>query len=373
MPQTALLAASQLSSAPSVLELDREPVLGQVARHVELDSSRADKKTVHLALRFPEKTPAYEPGDALEIYPQNDESLVDKVLDVAGLSGDDHLRTALVHERDITTLSLATVERFVMTTGHREARELLCSGAIPAWIEGRQFSDLLERFPATLTSQQLLVLTTPLRPRAYSIASSRKAVGTEAHLLISATTTPVKAGVASAYLTSRVTIGAQVRVRLRPNNQFRLPAPATDIIMIGAGTGIAPFRAFLQERRAIQAPGRNWLVLGARHEERGFPYRAEWSEAMTDGSLHRLDLAFSGYEPNKIYVQDRLWENRAEIVRWLDNGASLYVCGDAKGMAKDVRAILVRIVAEVTAVASDTAELMVADLERQRRYCQDVY
>lgn len=377
MPQTAFLTAPQPPLAPSFVEPSRERLLAEVSRHADLGpASRSDKRMIHVVLRFAETKLAYEPGDALDIYPRNDDALVERVLAATGLSGESALRTLLMDERDMTALSHATVERFVMVTGHPEARKLISSDHARAWIEGRQFIDLLERFPVSLTSQQLAVLTAPLRPRAYSIASSRKEVGNEAHLLVSAARNEVTGkttGIASAYLADRVAVASRITVRLRPNSDFRLPGPSTDIIMIGAGTGIAPFRAFLQERSATRAPGRNWLVFGTRHEEQDFPFRSEWRDALKDGSLHRLDLAFSGDGPNKGYVQDRLWASRGEIVRWLKGGASLYVCGDAKGMARDVRAILVRLFADVGAMSQDLAETAVSNLEREGRYRQDVY
>jgi len=242
---------------------------------------------------------------------------------------------------------------------------------------GRQLIDLLETFPARLSAEQLIGLTRPLPPRAYSIASSRKEIGEEAHLLIAAVRYEnhgrARAGVASTYIADRLARGGQLRVRLKPNKHFRLPQPSSDIIMVGPGTGVAPFRAFVQERRAIAAGGRSWLFYGDRNYTHDFLYQLEWQDALKDGSLTRLDLAFSRDTPEKIYVQQRLWERRREVVDWLENGANLYVCGDAKAMAKDVRAALVRSFADVKALAREAAENAVAGLERDRRYLQDVY
>jgi sulfite reductase (NADPH) flavoprotein alpha-component len=164
-----------------------------------------------------------------------------------------------------------------------------------------------------------------------------------------------------------------VRVRLKPNKHFRLPDPGADAIMIGPGTGIAPFRAFVQERRATGATGRNWLFFGDRRFTHDFLYQLEWQDALAEGVLTRLDLAFSRDAPEKVYVQHRLWERRRELVDWLENGARLYVCGDAKAMAKDVRASLVRAYADVKALSPEAAEAAVATLDRDRRYLQDVY
>ena len=359
-------------------EPSREPVVVEVIEHVNLNSSRSDKETIHLALAFADGAPAYEPGDSLEIFPENDPQLVDEILCRTGLSGDDALRRALLTERDITTLSLATIERFAKATGSADAQAFVEGGEARAWIEGRNLIDLLEKFPAALTADHLTTITRALPPRAYSIASSRKEVGDEVHLTIAAvryeTFGRARSGVASTHVADRSRDGATLRVRLKPNRHFRLPAdPATDVIMVGPGTGIAPFRAFVQERRAVEAPGRNWLFFGDRHFTHDFLYQLEWQEALEDGSLARIDVAFSRDQPEKVYVQDRIAQNAAELVAWLDGGASFYVCGDAKRMAKDVRAAVVRAFSTVKGLSAADAESHVASLERARRYQQDVY
>ncbi|MDE4913534.1 flavodoxin domain-containing protein [Methylobacterium sp. 092160098-2] len=359
-------------------EPSREPVVVEVVEHVNLNSSRSDKETIHLALAFEEGAPAYEPGDSLEIFPENDPQLVDEILNAAGLSGDEALRKALLAERDITTLSAATVERFVKATGHTQAQTLIDSGEAKAWIEGRHLIDLLETYPAKLTAEHLGTITRPLPPRAYSIASSRKEVGDEVHLAIAAvryeTHGRARSGVASVHVADRIRDGAKLRVRLKPNRHFRLPQdPATDIIMVGPGTGVAPFRAFVQERRAIEAPGRSWLFFGDRHFTHDFLYQLEWQDALEDGSLTKIDVAFSRDQPEKVYVQDRITQHAQELVSWLDGGAHLYVCGDAKNMAKDVRAAVVGAYQTVKNLSAADAETQVAALERGHRYQQDVY
>ena len=359
-------------------EVSREPAVVEVVDHVNLNSSRSDKETIHLALEFEDGAPAYEPGDSLEIFPENDPQLVDEILRATGLSGDEGLRKALLAERDITTLSPTTVERFAKATGHADATAFVESGEVKAWIEGRHLIDLIERFPAQLTAEHLNTVTRPLPPRAYSIASSRKEVGDEVHLTIAAvryeTHGRARAGVASVHVADRIKNGAKLRVRVKPNKHFRLPSDgATDIIMVGPGTGVAPFRAFVQERRATEAPGRSWLFFGDRHFTHDFLYQLEWQDALEDGSLTKIDVAFSRDQPEKIYVQDRIDQHAAEVVAWLDGGAHFYVCGDAKNMAKDVRAAVVRAFESVKGLSSADAEAHVASLERARRYQQDVY
>ena len=222
----------------------------------------------------------------------------------------------------------------------------------------------------------MTALTRPLAPRAYSIASSRREVGEQAHLLVTAvryrTHNRARKGVASNHIVDRLKKGQRVRLRLKPNKHFALPGNDRDIIMVGPGTGVAPFRAFTQERRAAGAKGRSWLFFGDRRFTHDFLYQLEWQDALKDGGLNRLDLAFSRDQPDKIYVQHRMWENRRDLVEWLDGGAHLYVCGD-KGMGKDVRATLVRALGDVKSLSPDLAEQSVQSLERERRYLQDVY
>ena len=358
-----------------------EPNLGpfeaEVTAHIDLNSSRSDKETIHLELSFDGKAPAYNPGDSLDLYTHNDPAYVDQLLEAAGLSSDTALRDDFLANRDVTTLSLKTVETYAAATGHQYVKALIESGEARNWIAGRQLIDLIEHFPIALSSEHLRSLTRPLAPRAYSIASSRREVGDEVHLLVSAVRYAShgrdRKGVASNHVAERLKKGSRVKVKLRPNKHFALPAAERDVIMVGPGTGIAPFRAFVQERRAIEATGRSWLFFGDRNYTHDFLYQLEWQDALKDGALTRMDVAFSRDTPEKVYVQDRIWDRRRDVVAWLDNGASLYVCGDAKQMAKDVRATLVRAYADVKGLAPELAEKAVVELERGKRYLQDVY
>jgi sulfite reductase (NADPH) flavoprotein alpha-component len=349
----------------------------EIIEHVDLNSSRSDKETVHLALSFEGGAPAYEPGDSLDLYAENDPDYVDELLKAASLSGDDKLRTELIKSRDVTTLSLKSVEAYAEKTGHQYVKALLADGEAREWIAGRQLIDLIATFPIALDAEKLRVLTRPLAPRAYSIASSRREVGDEAHLLMSAVRYEshgrARKGVASNYVAERLKRGDRVRVKLKPNKHFALPAGDRDIIMVGPGTGVAPFRAFVQERRAMQAKGRSWLFFGDRTLTHDFLYQLDWQDALRDGALTRMDVAFSRDTPEKVYVQHKLWERRAHLVEWLDGGAYFYVCGDAEAMAKDVRAALVRAYTDVKALSPEAAEHAVVTLEREKRYLQDTY
>jgi sulfite reductase (NADPH) flavoprotein alpha-component len=349
----------------------------EITEHVDLNSSRSDKETIHLALSFENGAPAYQPGDSLDLYPENDPDYVDELLKVAGLAGDEKLRADFIKARDVTTLSLKTIETYAEKTGHQYVKALIADGQAREWIAGRQLIDLIATFPIALDAETLRALTRPLAPRAYSIASSRREVGDEAHLLISAVRYDShgrqRKGVASNFVAERLKRGGRVRVKLKPNKHFALPAPDKDVIMVGPGTGVAPFRAFVQERRATEASGRSWLFFGDRTFTHDFLYQLDWQDALKDGALTRMDVAFSRDTPEKIYVQHKLWDRRAELVEWLDGGATFYVCGDAKAMAKDVRAALVRAFADVKALSPEAAEQAVVTLEREKRYLQDTY
>jgi sulfite reductase (NADPH) flavoprotein alpha-component len=352
-------------------------VEAEIIEHVNLNSSRSNKETVHLALAFDGAAPAYNPGDSLDLYPQNDPAYVDELLKIAGLSGDDTLRNDFITARDVTTLSAKTVETYAASTGHQYVKKLIADGEVRDWIVGRQLIDLLTVFPITIDAEKLRALTRLLAPRAYSIASSRSEVGDEAHLLISAVRYDshgrARKGVASNYVAERLKKGDRVRVKLKPNKHFALPPPDKDIIMVGPGTGVAPFRAFVQERRATEATGKSWLFFGDRTFTHDFLYQLDWQDALNDGALTRMDVAFSRDRPDKVYVQHKVWERRRDLVEWLDNGAFFYVCGDAKSMAKDMRATLTRAYADVKSLTPEAAEQAVATLEREKRYLQDVY
>ena len=350
-------------------------VEAEVTETINLNSSRSNKETYHLELTFDGAAPPYKPGDALDLYAENDPAYVDDLLRAARLSADTALRTELIKSRDVTTLSLKTMETYA-NFGQRYVKEFVDLGVAKRWIVGRQLIDLVQQFPLTLDAERLRALTRPLAPRAYSIASARSEVGEEAHLLISAVRYDmhgrVRKGVASNYAAG-LKKGARVRVKLKPNKHFTLPSGERDIIMVGPGTGVAPFRAFVQERRATEAKGRNWLFFGDRTFTHDFLYQLEWQDALKDGALARMDVAFSRDTPEKVYVQNRIWDKRRDLIEWLDGGANFFVCGDMNAMAKDVRAALVRAFADVKSLSPEAAEAAVASLERDKRYQQDVY
>lgn len=346
------------------------PFAAEISEQVRVSGSRSTSDTWHLELSLEGSHIAYEPGDALGILPSNDPALADAVLAATGLSGDAALRASLLDRYDITTLTGKQIEDFVRLTG--------APAPAAGWSDGRQVLDLLEAAPARLSAEQLTTLLRPLPPRYYSIASSRKAVGEQADLLVAglryAAHGRERAGVASIDMTARHRAGDRLNVFLRPNQHFRLPSdPARPVIMIGPGTGVAPFRGFMQEREAVGASGRNWLVFGHRNFMHDFLYQLEWQDWLKSGLLTRLDVAFSRDQPAKRYVQDSLWDVRRDLYAWLKDGAALYVCGDMNAMAKDVHAMLLRILADQGNQDADGAKAELDAIRRDGRYLRDVY
>ncbi len=251
------------------------------------------------------------------------------------------------------------------------------SSALAKFTETSQVSDVLAKYPADWTPEALIAALRPVTGRVYSIASSPAAVGDEAHLTVaivgSDTDRKLLAGAASDFVV-RTPVDSNVQVWIERNERFRVPADmARDMIMVGPGTGVAPFRGFLQEREATGATGRNWLFYGGRSLYHDFLYQLEWQQALKRKSLHRVDVAFSRDQQQKIYVQQRLRENAKELFNWLSNGASFYVCGDATSMAPDVHAALLDIVREQGGMDADDAQAWVAELTADGRYLRDVY
>ena len=343
------------------------PFAAEITEHTSLTGSRSISDTRHIELSLEGSGIAYEPGDAIGVVPRNDPALAEAVLKAAGLDGDSALRTALIERFDITTLTAKQVSDHAALTGATPP---------PAeWAAGRQVIDLLEAAPHRFTAAQLTALLRPLPPRYYSIASSRAAVGEAAHLLVAGvryeTHGRPRSGVASIDLNERRKEGDTLPVFLRANPHFRLPAdPARPIVMIGPGTGVAPFRGFLQEREATGAKGKNWLVFGHRNFTHDFLYQLEWQDWIKDGVLNRLDVAFSRDQPEKRYVQHALWDARKDLYQWVRDGAALYVCGDMAAMAKDVHEMLAAILSDQGG-KDGKAEL--DQLRRDGRYLRDVY
>jgi len=380
-----------LRSVPATPRYSREqPFLATILANDRITGRGASKDVRHIELSLEGSGLEYEPGDALGIWHENPAVVVDAVLAAIGASGKEpvvvdgeqrSLREWLVPGREITRLTKPFLVQHAQRAASAELTEILTAGheeRLRSTLKNLQLVDVLQRYPATWEPDALVRAMRPLAPRLYSIASSRATVGEEAHLTIAVVDYEHdgerRLGAASAHLAALTGDEARVRVFIEANERFRLPAdPARDVIMIGPGTGVAPFRGFLQQREAQGATGRNWLVFGARHFDSEFLYQVEWQDAARKGLLHRVDLAFSRDRTPRSYVQDRLREAGAELFAWLEGGAYLYVCGDSEHMAPDVHAALVEVVAAHGALDREAAETYVRRLADDRRYLRDVY
>jgi sulfite reductase (NADPH) flavoprotein alpha-component len=346
---------------------------------INLNGTGSSAETYHVELSLEGSGIAHEPGDALGIVPANDPALVEDILTLTGLAGDNAVRAALSEAQDITTLTRPQIEAYAKLTDSHQLKALAADpDALKDWLPGRQVIDLIEAAPMKLDAATLTSLLRPLPGRLYSIASSRAYAEDEAHLLVSAvryeTHGRPRSGVASVDIAERRRAGGPLKVYLKPNPHFRLPAdPDRAVIMIGPGTGVAPFRAFMQQREATGAGGRNWLFFGNRHFTHDFLYQLEWQDWKQSGLLTRIDTAFSRDQREKIYVQHRIWEQRRELFRWIEDGAAIYVCGDANAMAKDVNTALVRVIADQAGLDETAAAARLDDLRRDGRYLRDVY
>ncbi|MFD3810608.1 sulfite reductase subunit alpha [Rhodococcus sp. NPDC058639] len=353
-----------------------------------LSGAGSAKEIRHYEFALGESGIEYEAGDALNVVPLNDTALVQALLDRLRLDGsvvpagfDSTLAHLLTYDFEITAPSVDLLEEIEKRTRNEELTYVLRHGdktALDEWLWGRDILDVLLLEPAPeLSAEEFLSLLRPLQHRAYSISSSPSACDGSVHLTVASVRygddDRERHGVCSTYLADRVGDGT-VGVFVTKNKAFRVPSDDTaPMIMVGPGTGIAPFRGFLQERRARGATGKNWLFFGDQRRDCDYIYEDELAEFTASGVLTRLDLAFSRDQAEKIYVQTRMTEHGAELFAWLEEGGHFYICGDASRMAKDVDAALHAIVAEHGGMSPEQAAEYVTALKREKRYVRDVY
>jgi sulfite reductase (NADPH) flavoprotein alpha-component len=354
------------------------PLRAEITSAINLNGSGSSSETWHIELATDAAGFVYEPGDAIGVVPENDPALAAELAALVGLDGDAELVRALTTGRDITTLTRPLVQAYAALTARSDVAQLGEVDTFQRFAADRQLIDLFATFPERLTSEQLLSLLRPLPPRLYSVASSSKAHPGETHLLVSAVRWQShgrsRRGVTSTWLADRLGVGQTAPLYVKRNRHFRLPKDASrPIIMIGAGTGVAPFRAFTEERAETGGRSPSWLFFGARNYTNDFLYQLEWQEHLESGALGRIDVAFSRDQPDKRYVQHRLWEEREGVRRWIADGAHLYVCGDEKGMGRDVDATLTQILAEPERGDIVAGKARLSELARAGRYQRDVY
>lgn len=364
------------------------PFIAAVNVNQKITSRDSDRDIRHIELDLSDSDLHYQPGDAVGVWYQNSNELVEEILSITQLAGEtpvEHhgqqiaLKTVLTEYVELTQNTPIIIEKYAQAVQHPELLTLI--GDREALLEMSQtlpLVDMLNRYRGKIAAQTFVGLLRPLTPRFYSIASAQDEVGSEVHLTVNVVRYQVddkiRMGGASGFLANQIADQDQVKIFIEHNDNFRLPDDThAPIIMIAAGTGIAPFRAFLQQRASQGATGKNWLFFGNPHFISDFLYQVEWQSYVKDGLLTRIDLAWSRDQAEKIYVQDKLVAQASDIWQWLQEGAFIYVCGDAKRMAKAVDLALQQILMTQAQYSQEQAISYLDELRSQKRYQRDVY
>lgn len=366
----------------------KNPFSAAVLDKIQLHGKGSDRQTIHLELIAPVSGLEFQPGDSAGVLPVNSSVLIREVLQQTGLSADEKvvvggvektLYEALYRDAELSKITPDVVGRYLVLAPNEKLKELSQQpDKFKEYLEGRDIVDLLQDFPASVTATQLIKLLRALQPRYYSIASSPKAYPGELHLTVAVVNYKNagrdKQGTCSTFLSEIAEENEQVPIFIESNPAFRLPVnDATPIIMIGAGTGIAPYRAFVQHRELAESAGKSWLFFGNRNFESEFLYQTEWQNFLKTGALTKMDVAFSRDGDKKVYVQHKLLEHSQEIYQWLEEGAQVYICGDMKKMANDVQKALVEIVKKCGVKSKDEAQKYIDELQKANRLQLDVY
>lgn len=380
-------------SAPTVLEASVEytrknPFNAEILEKINLNAVGSNKETIHLELSLENSGITFEPGDSLAIYPTNNEGLVNTLISTLGFDAEKSvnvedkevtLKDALTNLLEITVLSKPVMQKIGEFTLNEEFHALLADrDSFKAYTHGRDLVDVVEKFaPFSWNEQSFVNVLRKLPARQYSISSSLAAYPEEVHVTIGAVRYEVdgreRLGVCSTDVADNLEIGDSVRVYVQKNPNFKLPADDAPIIMVGPGTGVAPFRSFIQEREERGAEGKSWLFFGDQHFVTDFLYQTEWQGWLKSGVLTKLDVAFSRDKEEKVYVQHKMQKHAAELFQWLEQGATFYVCGDKNHMAADVHNTLLHIIAEQGNKTEEQAKEYLDDLRKQKRYQRDVY
>ena len=390
VPKVAELTAQAASPSTTAASNDpATPSSGTLSVRQKITSRTAEKDVEHIEIDLSGSGLHYQAGDALGVWPLNAADIVQEILDLNQLSGNEtvqlsdgretDIRIALTESADITQNTPAFVQQYAELTNNEALKTIAADKAqLDAYLAATPPVGVFAAYPHPLDAQTLYSLFRPQTPRLYSIASAQDEVGEEVHLTIGVVRFDhhdhTYTGAASGYLGERLEEGSEVRVFVEPNPNFRLPQNGdTPIIMIGAGTGVAPFRSFMQQRAANGDSGKNWLFFGNQRLADDFLYQLEWSDWRKDGLLTRADLAWSRQGEHKVYVQHKITERAAEVWNWLQQGAHIYVCGDAARMARDVENALIEVIETQGKLSRDEAEDYLNDLREDKRYQRDVY
>ncbi|AFJ01549.1 Sulfite reductase (NADPH) flavoprotein alpha-component [Methylophaga frappieri] len=389
-PAAAASAPATLASAGTTSAYDRKnPFMAPMLTNQLLNGKGSNKETRHIEISLEESGLQYKPGDALGVYAQNDPALVAALITALKLDAEQVIRVdddnvsvdeALTRHREITVLTKPLLEKWAELSGNATLQKLLEDKTeTNNWIAGRDVLDLVQAYPiAELDAETFISVLRKMPPRLYSIASSQAAVEDEVHLTIAVVRYNAhgrdRGGVASTWFADRLDEDATVPVYIDGNKNFKLPDnDDVPVIMIGPGTGVAPFRSFMQEREAREATGRNWLFFGDQHFLTDFLYQTEWQDWHQSGLLTKIDVAFSRDGDQKVYVQHKLRDKSEEVWRWLEEGAHIYVCGDATYMAPDVNEALLDIICQHGDQNREQATEYLRQMTRDKRYQRDVY
>ena len=378
-------SASPAPAAPASAYNKANPFPATLLVRQKITGRDSEKDVRHIEINLSGSGLQYRAGDALGVWFENDPAVVDEILAAVSLKGDEPVnaggqgktvREALLHDWEIGLNTPQFVQGYAEISGNPELKEAAADAS--AYAAANPIAGIVSQYPAALTAGQLAGLLRPLAPRLYSISSAPEEVGEEVHLTVGVLRYEhngiPRTGAASGFLGERLEEEGSVRVFVEENPRFRLPEnPETPVIMIGAGTGVAPFRAFMQQRAANGDSGKNWLIFGNQHFTQDFLYQTEWQGWAKDGLLNKYDFAWSRDQEEKIYVQHKIREEAAELWQWLQQGAHIYVCGDASRMAKDVEQALLDTIAEQGGLSADDADEYLDNLRQEGRYQRDVY
>ncbi len=388
-PQFTMIANAKPAnkSVETVRYSKKNPFKAPVLEKINLNGKGSDRKTIHIELST-DKALEYQPGDSAGVIPVNSVELINEVLQTSALSGDTlvetngkriSLREALYSEYELSKITKDVVGKYFIYCPNPKLKKLIENPEkLQKYLHGRDVVDLLTDFPTKVNAEDLIKFLKPLQPRYYSISSSPLACPGELHLTVGVVEYEnagrAKKGTCSSFLSEVEVENEEVSIFIESNPGFRLPENnQTPIIMVGAGTGIAPYRAFVQHREELVNSGKSWLFFGNRNFETEFFYQTEWQDFIKNGTLTKMDVAFSRDGDDKKYVQHRLLENASEVYQWLEEGAHFYICGDMKYMAADVEKALVEIVEKEASLSKEEATKYVDNLQQEKRLQLDVY
>jgi sulfite reductase (NADPH) flavoprotein alpha-component len=388
IPATATQSNALSNTSNSEVYTRKNPFPATVVDKVKITGRDSDKEVYHVELSLEGSGIAYEPGDSVGILASNPPQLVEAILNHSGFDGAESvtikegvfsLREALSNHLEITVINRDVIQKYQAKAGNSEIQNIIENEKLlDQYIYGHDVLDLLEDFPFSFTAQDLADVLRAFPARLYSISSSQAAVGDEVHITVATVRYThkgrIRGGACSTYLADRIEIDSQVSVFIEKNPAFKLPEnEKTPVILIGAGTGVAPYRAFLQHREVNNQKGKTWLFFGERRFHSDFLYQVEWQKLLKDGYLEKIDVAFSRDQEEKIYVQNRLIEKQKEVFEWLNKGANIYLCGDMKQMAQDVQNTLLRIFETQGGMTEEKALEYLKTLKKEKRFQTDVY